>query len=93
MCQRSNDCHQIPEDGVEPDDRRSGGGSEGQGGGTRRVRVLTSIFTCNLITSKRFLFLSRLQELERLKAEVESANEFQSQRDSLSLKLQVSAAH
>lgn len=30
------------------------------------------------------------QELERLKAEVESANEFQTQKDSLSLKLQVS---
>lgn len=35
-------------------------------------------------------FCNYFQELERLKAEVESANEFQSQKDSLSLKLQVS---
>lgn len=37
-------------------------------------------------------FCNYFQELERLKAEVESANEFQSQKDSLSLKLQVSYA-
>ena len=38
-----------------------------------------------------FLFQpgDRLQELERLKAEVESANEFQTQKDSLAQKLKV----
>lgn len=36
------------------------------------------------------MFCNCLQELERLKAEVVSANEFQTQRDSLSQKLQVS---
>lgn len=34
-------------------------------------------------------FVSSFQELQRLKAEVESANEFQTQKDSLTLKLQV----
>lgn len=33
--------------------------------------------------------VSLFQELQRLKAEVESANEFQTQKDSLTLKLQV----
>lgn len=36
------------------------------------------------------LFVCLFQELQRLKAEVESANEFQTQKDSLTLKLQVS---
>lgn len=33
-------------------------------------------------------FVYLFQELQRLKAEVESANEFQTQKDSLTLKLQ-----
>lgn len=36
------------------------------------------------------MMMTSLQELESLKAEVQSANEFQTQRESLLLKLQVS---
>lgn len=43
------------------------------------------IFHCDI-----YCLCKYLQELERLKAEVESANEFHSQKDLLTLKLQVS---
>lgn len=42
-------------------------------------------FHCNI-----YCFCNYFQELEKLKAEVESANEFQCQKDSLRLKLEVS---
>lgn len=48
------------------------------GGGRKRAGV-----------SERSPVVSPFQELQRLKAEVESANEFQTQKDSLTLKLQV----
>lgn len=38
VCEQPNDGHQIPKDGTQPNDRRAGGGSEGQGRGTGRRR-------------------------------------------------------
>lgn len=52
----------------------------------------TFVTTCVLFDLNISSHYHHLQELERLKAEVESANEFQSQKDSLTQKLQVSEA-
>lgn len=84
VCERPNDGDQIPKDRTQPNDRRAGGGSEGQGGGTEGSR-----WRKRAVVSQHSPFASSFQELQRLKAEVESANEFQTQKDLLTLKLQV----
>lgn len=87
VCERPNNGDQIPKDRTQPNDRRARGRFESQGGGTSSALLSHSqiLFHCNI-----YCLCKYLQELERLKAEVESANEFHSQKDSLTLKLQVS---
>lgn len=82
--EQPNHGDQIPKDRTQPNDRRAGGGSEGQGGGAERRG-----WRKRAVASRYSPLVSSFQELQRLKAEVESANEFQTQKDSLTLKLQV----
>lgn len=93
MCERPNHSDQIPKDRTQPNHRGAGGGAQGQGGGTGSVLLRHSNEDTQLVSSLIFILsLDTLQELERLKEEVESANGFQFKKESLSLKLQVSKA-
>lgn len=91
MRERPNDSDQNPKVGTQPNSRGAGGGSEGQGGGEDRETRLGAKIGLTFGSSVHY-FCKCSQELERLKAEVESANEFQTQKESLLLKLQVSCA-
>lgn len=89
--ERPNDNNQNPKVGTQPNSRGAGGGSEGQGGGEDQETRLGAKIGLTFGSSVHD-FCKCSQELERLKAEVESANEFQTQKESLLLKLQVSCA-
>lgn len=89
--ERPNDGHQIPENRTQQNYRGAGVGSEGQGGGNEERSPERKKQKLKTNWLKHFLSFS-LQELERLKAEVEGANEFKFQKDSLTQKLKVSKA-
>lgn len=91
MRERPNDSDQNPKVGTQPNSRGTGGGSEGQGGGEDEETRLSAEIGLTFGSSVKD-FCKCSQELERLKVEVESANEFQTQKESLLLKLQVSCA-
>ncbi len=83
MCERTNRRCQNTESRAEPDHRGAGGRAEGQRGGQRSHHHYTNT------ALHRPECVCSPQELEELKEEVEKASQLQTQRDSLSQKLQV----